>query len=85
MAAATGGDVLQTDKRRNLAFAVIVWATINDQVWFRRDTSEHAARYGSRFCRPRDSPLRHSLHSQPLGAAQAYTLPRRPSVAAIFC
>ena len=32
MAAATGGDVLQTDKRRNLAFAVIVWATINDQV-----------------------------------------------------
>ena len=85
MAAAAGGDVLQPDKRRNLAVAAIAAAMINDQVWVRRGASEHAARYGSRFCRPRDRSLRHPLHSYPLGAAQAFTMPRRPSAAAIFC
>ena len=48
---------------QNWAFVSIVWAVVNDQVWVRRDQSEHAARYGNRFCQPRDRPLRHPLHS----------------------
>ena len=85
MAARRRGALDHAQERQNWAFVVIVWAAINDQVWVRRDQSEHAARYGSRFCRPRDRSLRHSLHSYPLGAAQAFTVPRRPSAAAIFC